>query len=89
MRKTDDFDAAGAFALTRIRSSLDAAEARLDALAGQLDSNVETSLRRRIADVRRELDQLSDKKFRLTSAEIAPFWRHLLESAEFDPPVGA
>ena len=89
MRTTDPLDAAGAFALTRIHSNLDAAEARLDALAGRLDSAVETRLRRRIADVRRDLDQLSDKRFQLTSAEIAPFWRHLLESAEFDPPVGA
>ena len=58
-------------------------------MADELDPALAAPLRRRIRDARRELEQLREKKFQLTPAENAPFWRHLLESAELDGSLRA
>lgn len=86
---TDPLAAAGAFGLARIQANLDAAEARFHALEEELDPVLAAPLRRRIRDARRELERLREQKFRLTAEENAPFWRQMLESAEFDPSVHA
>lgn len=80
---TDPLAAAGTFGLARIQANLDAAEARFRALEDELDPVLAAQLRRRIMDARRELERLRETKFRLMPAENAPFWRQMLESAEF------